>query len=125
MPYITIFLYLYFLINFQEREPKCPKVVPAYDFNPKEDAAKRETAIKTIKAIQKCVDEQMIIDILTKRSCSQRSEIAFEYEKWAKKDLVSALKGALSGSLNLQYDASELKSSMKICLHRSVIVYES
>uniref|UniRef100_A0A671NPX1 Uncharacterized protein n=1 Tax=Sinocyclocheilus anshuiensis TaxID=1608454 RepID=A0A671NPX1_9TELE len=65
--------------------------------------------------IKRCVDEQTIIDILTKRSCTQRSEIAFEYEKWAKKDLVSALKGALSGSLNLQYDASELKSSMKIC----------
>ncbi|XDV18385.1 hypothetical protein PO909_024088 [Leuciscus waleckii] len=101
-----------------EREPKCPTVVPAYDFNPDEDAAKIETAIKT-----KGVDEQMIIDILTKRCCSQRSEIAFEYEKRAKKDLVSALKGALSGSLEhlilglmkstAQYDASELKSSMK------------
>lgn len=41
------------------------------------------------------------------------------------KDLVSALKGALSGSLEhlilglmkstAQYDASELKSSMKVC----------
>uniref|UniRef100_A0A8C2EFF7 Annexin n=2 Tax=Cyprinus carpio TaxID=7962 RepID=A0A8C2EFF7_CYPCA len=101
-----------------EREPKCPTVVPVYDFNPEEDAAKIETAIKT-----KGVDEQTIIDILTKRSCSQRSEIAFEYEKRAKKDLVSALKGALSGSLEhlilglmkstAQYDASELKSSMK------------
>uniref|UniRef100_A0A671NR82 Annexin n=1 Tax=Sinocyclocheilus anshuiensis TaxID=1608454 RepID=A0A671NR82_9TELE len=101
-----------------EREPKCPTVVPAYDFNPEQDAAKIETAIKT-----KGVDEQTIIDIMTKRSCSQRSEIAFEYEKRAKKDLVSALKGALSGSLEhlilglmkstAQYDASELKSSMK------------
>uniref|UniRef100_A0A8C2ECZ6 Annexin n=2 Tax=Cyprinus carpio TaxID=7962 RepID=A0A8C2ECZ6_CYPCA len=63
-----------------EREPKCPTVVPVYDFNPEEDAAKIETAIKT-----KGVDEQTIIDILTKRSCSQRSEIAFEYEKRAKK----------------------------------------
>uniref|UniRef100_A0A672NW10 Annexin n=1 Tax=Sinocyclocheilus grahami TaxID=75366 RepID=A0A672NW10_SINGR len=101
-----------------EREPKCPTVVPAYDFNPEQDAAKIETAIKT-----KGVDEQTITDILTKRSCSQRSEIAFEYEKRAKKDLVGALKGALSGSLEhlilglmkstAQYDASELKSSMK------------
>uniref|UniRef100_A0A8C1V5X1 Annexin n=1 Tax=Cyprinus carpio TaxID=7962 RepID=A0A8C1V5X1_CYPCA len=93
-------------------------VVPVYDFNPEEDAAKIETAIKT-----KGIDEQKIIEILTKRSCSQRAEIAFEYEKRAKKDLVSALKGALSGSLEhlilglmkstAQYDASELKSSMK------------
>uniref|UniRef100_A0A671MRA2 Annexin n=1 Tax=Sinocyclocheilus anshuiensis TaxID=1608454 RepID=A0A671MRA2_9TELE len=69
------------------------------------------------------IDEQKIIEILTKRSCSQRSEIALEYEKRAKKDLVGALKGALSGSLEhlilglmkstAQYDASELKSSMK------------
>ncbi|TRY92617.1 hypothetical protein DNTS_029057 [Danionella cerebrum] len=101
-----------------EREPKSPTVVGAYDFNPEVDAAKIETAIKT-----KGVDEQTIIDILTKRNCSQRSEIAFEYEKRAKKDLMSALKGALSGSLESlilglmksvpQYDASELKASMK------------
>ncbi|XP_016357499.1 annexin A2-B-like [Sinocyclocheilus anshuiensis] len=101
-----------------EREPKCPTVVPVYGFNPEEDAAKIETAIKT-----KGIDEQKIIEILTKRSCSQRSEIALEYEKRAKKDLVGALKGALSGSLEhlilglmkstAQYDASELKSSMK------------
>uniref|UniRef100_A0A8C1FYL4 Annexin n=1 Tax=Cyprinus carpio carpio TaxID=630221 RepID=A0A8C1FYL4_CYPCA len=113
-----IFQYLYFLIYVQEGEPKCPTVVPVYDFNPEEDAAKIETAIKT-----KGIDEQKIIEILTKRSCSQRAEIAFEYEKRAKKDLVSALKGALSGSLEhlilglmkstAQYDASELKSSMK------------
>uniref|UniRef100_A0A672NWG0 Annexin n=1 Tax=Sinocyclocheilus grahami TaxID=75366 RepID=A0A672NWG0_SINGR len=105
-------------LSYGGREPKCPTVVPAYDFNPEQDAAKIETAIKT-----KGVDEQTITDILTKRSCSQRSEIAFEYEKRAKKDLVGALKGALSGSLEhlilglmkstAQYDASELKSSMK------------
>uniref|UniRef100_A0A669CH21 Annexin n=1 Tax=Oreochromis niloticus TaxID=8128 RepID=A0A669CH21_ORENI len=69
------------------------------------------------------VDEQTIIDILTRRSCEQRREIAFEYERFAKKDLVSALKGALSGSLEAlilglmkstaQYDAWELKASMK------------
>ncbi|KAI2662685.1 Annexin A2 [Labeo rohita] len=63
-----------------EREPKCPTVVPAYDFNPEADAARLEAAIKT-----KGVDEQTIIDILTKRSYSQRTQIAFEYEKRAKK----------------------------------------
>uniref|UniRef100_A0A8C4ZAH1 Annexin n=1 Tax=Gadus morhua TaxID=8049 RepID=A0A8C4ZAH1_GADMO len=69
------------------------------------------------------VDEQTIIDILTTRSCDQRTYIAFEYEKIAKKDMTTALKGALSGSVEAvmlglmktpaQYDASELKGSMK------------
>uniref|UniRef100_A0A672ZU57 Annexin n=1 Tax=Sphaeramia orbicularis TaxID=375764 RepID=A0A672ZU57_9TELE len=98
--------------------PKFPTVVPARDFDPARDAARIDTAIKT-----KGVDEQTIIDILTRRSCEQRKEIAFEYERYAKKDLVVALKGALSGSLEAlmlglmkstaEYDASELKASMK------------
>uniref|UniRef100_A0A672ZUR5 Annexin n=1 Tax=Sphaeramia orbicularis TaxID=375764 RepID=A0A672ZUR5_9TELE len=101
-----------------EAEPKFPTVVPARDFDPARDAARIDTAIKT-----KGVDEQTIIDILTRRSCEQRKEIAFEYERYAKKDLVVALKGALSGSLEAlmlglmkstaEYDASELKASMK------------
>ncbi|XP_014833280.1 PREDICTED: annexin A2-like [Poecilia mexicana] len=102
----------------QEEEPKFPTVVPVRDFDPARDAARIETAIKT-----KGVDEQTIIDILTRRSAEQRREIAFEYERIAKKDLSVALKGALSGSLEAlllglmkstaQYDASELKASMK------------
>ncbi|KAM3842317.1 annexin A2b [Diretmus argenteus] len=101
-----------------ESEPKFPTVVAARDFDPAKDAARIETAIKT-----KGVDEQTIIDILTRRSYDQRREIAFEYEKLAKKDMITALKGALSGSLETlilglmksttQYDAFELKSSMK------------
>uniref|UniRef100_A0AAZ3NPP1 Annexin n=1 Tax=Oncorhynchus tshawytscha TaxID=74940 RepID=A0AAZ3NPP1_ONCTS len=69
------------------------------------------------------VDELTIIDILTRRSYSQRREIAFEYEKRSKKDMITALKGALSGSLEAvilglmkstaQYDASEIKGSIK------------
>uniref|UniRef100_A0A8C9Z0L9 Annexin n=1 Tax=Sander lucioperca TaxID=283035 RepID=A0A8C9Z0L9_SANLU len=101
-----------------EAEPKFPTVVPARDFDPARDAARIETAIKT-----KGVDEQTIIDILTRRSGEQRREIAFEYERIAKKDLNTALKAALSGPLEAlmlglmkttaQYDASELKASMK------------
>ncbi|XP_033997693.1 annexin A2-like [Trematomus bernacchii] len=99
-------------------EPKHPTVVPAKDFNPDTDAARIETAIKT-----KGVDEQTIIDILTKRTYSQRRDIAFAYERRAKKDLISALKGALSGSLEAvilglmkstsQYDASLIRGSIK------------
>lgn len=95
-----------------------PTVVAARDFDPEKDAARIETAIKT-----KGVDEQTIIDILTRRSYKQRREIAFAYERIGKKDLIAALKGALSGSLEslmlglmkstAQYDASELKASMK------------
>nr|XP_019961254.1 PREDICTED: annexin A2-A-like [Paralichthys olivaceus]XP_019961255.1 PREDICTED: annexin A2-A-like [Paralichthys olivaceus] len=101
-----------------EEEPTFPTVVPVQDFDPAKDAARIETAIKT-----KGVDEQTIIDILTRRSSSQRKEIAFEYERLAKKDLSTALKGALSGPLEavmlglmkntVEYDASELKASMK------------
>uniref|UniRef100_A0A1A8ED30 Annexin n=1 Tax=Nothobranchius kadleci TaxID=1051664 RepID=A0A1A8ED30_NOTKA len=101
-----------------EEEPKYPTVVPVRDFDPVRDAARIDTAIKT-----KGVDEQTVIDILTRRSAQQRQEIAFEFERFSKKDLTSALKGALSGSLETlvlglmktttQYDASELKASMK------------
>uniref|UniRef100_A0A673CLU8 Annexin n=1 Tax=Sphaeramia orbicularis TaxID=375764 RepID=A0A673CLU8_9TELE len=69
------------------------------------------------------VDEQTIIDVLTKRTYAQRREIAFAYERRAKKDMISALKGALSGSLETvilglmkstaQYDASEIRGSIK------------
>lgn len=102
----------------EEPDRLYPTVVPVKDFDPSRDAARIETAIKT-----KGVDEQTIIDILTRRSYPQRREIAFEYERLAKKDLMTALKGALSGSLEAlmlglmrsttQYDAFELKNSMK------------
>uniref|UniRef100_A0A673YKH4 Annexin n=1 Tax=Salmo trutta TaxID=8032 RepID=A0A673YKH4_SALTR len=106
-------------LNFGgESEPKFPTVVAAGDFDPAKDAARIETAVKT-----KGVDELTIIDILTRRSYSQRREIAFEYEKRSKKDMITALKGALSGSLEAvilglmkstaQYDASEIKGSIK------------
>lgn len=101
-----------------EKEPKFPTVVPARDFDPARDAARIDTAIKT-----KGVDEQTLIDILTRRSWEQRKEIAFEYERLSRKELAAALKGALSGSLEAvmlgllksptEYDASQLNASMK------------
>uniref|UniRef100_A0AAQ5ZAN8 Annexin n=1 Tax=Amphiprion ocellaris TaxID=80972 RepID=A0AAQ5ZAN8_AMPOC len=78
----------------QGQEARFPTVLPATDFDPDRDAARIETAIKT-----KGVDEQTIIDVLTKRTYSQRREVAFSYERRAKKDMITALKGALSGSL--------------------------
>uniref|UniRef100_A0A8C5GTT9 Annexin n=1 Tax=Gouania willdenowi TaxID=441366 RepID=A0A8C5GTT9_GOUWI len=64
-----------------------------------------------------------IIDVLTKRTYAQRREIAFAYERRTKKDMISALKGALSGTLETvilglmksttQYDASEIRGSIK------------
>ncbi|XP_051238058.1 annexin A2 [Dicentrarchus labrax] len=105
-------------LNVGSCEPKYPTVVPAADFDPDRDAARIETAIKT-----KGVDEQTIIDVLTKRTYAQRREIAFAYERRAKKDMITALKGALSGSLEAvilglmkstsQYDASEIRGSIK------------
>ncbi|XP_008280368.1 annexin A2a [Stegastes partitus] len=105
-------------INIGGHEEKFPTVVPAADFDPDRDAARIETAIKT-----KGVDEQTIIDVLTKRPYYQRRDIAFAYEKRAKKDMITALKGALSGSLETvilglmksatQFDASEIRGSIK------------
>ncbi|KAM3609817.1 uncharacterized protein V6R79_020700 [Siganus canaliculatus] len=105
-------------LNVGSHEPTHPTVVPAVDFDPDRDAARVDTAIKT-----KGVDEQTIIDVLTKRTYGQRREIAFAYEKRVKKDMISALKGALSGSLETvilglmkstaQYDASEIRGSIK------------
>ncbi|XP_029009498.1 annexin A2-like [Betta splendens] len=105
-------------LSFGASDPKYPSVVPALDFDPHRDAARIETAIKT-----KGVDEQTIIDVLTKRTYNQRREIAFAYEQRAKKDLISALKAALSGSLETvilglmksptQYDATAIRESIK------------
>uniref|UniRef100_A0AAQ5YUR7 Annexin n=1 Tax=Amphiprion ocellaris TaxID=80972 RepID=A0AAQ5YUR7_AMPOC len=102
----------------QGQEARFPTVLPATDFDPDRDAARIETAIKT-----KGVDEQTIIDVLTKRTYSQRREVAFSYERRAKKDMITALKGALSGSLETvalglmksatQFDASEIRGSIK------------
>ncbi|XP_023666912.1 annexin A2-B-like [Paramormyrops kingsleyae] len=103
---------------FGDNDPKYPTVEAVPDFDPEKDAARIETAIQT-----KGVDEKTIIDILTKRSYSQRRDIAFSYERRAKKDMITALKGSLKGSLETlilglmkstaQYDASEIKASMK------------
>ncbi|XP_063782470.1 annexin A2 [Pseudophryne corroboree] len=96
----------------------CGTIRPSTNFDAEKDAAAIETAIKT-----KGVDELTIISILTTRSCEQRQEIAFAFQRRTKKDLASALKGALSGNLETvmlaliktrpQYDASELKAAMK------------
>uniref|UniRef100_A0A673UFI1 Annexin A2 n=1 Tax=Suricata suricatta TaxID=37032 RepID=A0A673UFI1_SURSU len=91
--------------------------VKAYThFDAECDALNIETAIKT-----KGVDEATIVNILTNHSNEQRQDIAFAYQRRAKKELVSALKSALSVHLETvilgllktpaQYDASELKDS--------------
>uniref|UniRef100_A0A3P8XET3 Annexin n=1 Tax=Esox lucius TaxID=8010 RepID=A0A3P8XET3_ESOLU len=105
-------------LSMGSTEPKYPTVIPVSNFDPDKDAARIETAIKT-----KGVDEATIIDVLTKRTYYQRREIAFAYEKRAKKDMITALKGALSGSLEsvilglmkstAQYDATEIRGSIK------------
>uniref|UniRef100_A0A7N8X1V8 Annexin n=1 Tax=Mastacembelus armatus TaxID=205130 RepID=A0A7N8X1V8_9TELE len=117
---ILMFVFISLLCAFhpQSTEPKYPTVVPAPDFDPDRDAARIENAIKT-----KGVDEQTIIDVLTKRTYAQRRDIAFAYERRAKKDMISALKGALSGSLETvilglmkstaQFDATEIRASIK------------
>lgn len=41
------FLCFLYCMYLQEKEPKCPTVLPVSDFNPGMDAARIETAIKT------------------------------------------------------------------------------
>ncbi|XP_061878494.1 annexin A2-like [Entelurus aequoreus] len=118
MALVSEFLSQLTLSHSGEREPLYPTVVPARDFDPARDAARLEAALRV-----KGVDEQTVIDILTRRTYEQRREIAFDYERLAKKDLAVALKGALSGSLEAlmlglmksptQYDASMLNGAMK------------
>ncbi|XP_061731685.1 annexin A2-like [Nerophis ophidion] len=118
MALVSEFLSQLTLSHSGEREPLFPTVVPVRDFDPAIDAARLDAALKV-----KGVDEQTVIDILTRRTYDQRREIAFDYERLAKKDLTVALKGALSGSLEAlmlglmksptQYDASVLNGAMK------------
>ncbi|KAJ0001892.1 hypothetical protein NQD34_001688 [Periophthalmus magnuspinnatus] len=118
MALVSEFLGQLTLAYGEEKDPKFPTVVPARDFDPVRDATRIDAAIKT-----KGVDEQTLIDILTRRSWEQRKEISFEYERISKKDMAAALKGALSGSLEAvmlgllkspaEYDAAELRASMK------------
>uniref|UniRef100_A0A8I5YLW8 Annexin n=1 Tax=Pongo abelii TaxID=9601 RepID=A0A8I5YLW8_PONAB len=78
--------------------------VKAYtNFDAEQDALNIEMAIKT-----KGVDEITTVNILTNHSNARRQDIAFTYQRRTKKELVSALK-----STPAQYDASELKASMK------------
>uniref|UniRef100_A0A8D0KEA3 Annexin n=1 Tax=Salvator merianae TaxID=96440 RepID=A0A8D0KEA3_SALMN len=99
--------------------PSAYATVKAYgNFDADRDASAIEMAIKT-----KGVDEVTIVNILTNRSNEQRQDIAFAYQRRTKKELAAALKSALSGHLETvilgllktapQYDASELKASMK------------
>ncbi|XP_077569227.1 annexin A2-like [Stigmatopora nigra] len=118
MALVSEFLAHLTLAHGEEAEPTYPTVTTFRDFDPISDAARLDAAFRT-----KGVDEQSVIDILTRRSIVQRQEIAFEYERLTKKELQTALKGALSGSLEAlmlglmkspaHYSASELKGAVK------------
>uniref|UniRef100_A0A8C0DJ52 Annexin A2 n=1 Tax=Balaenoptera musculus TaxID=9771 RepID=A0A8C0DJ52_BALMU len=81
--------------------------VKAYtNFDAERDALNTEMPIKT-----KGVGE-VTINILTNRSNEQRQDIAFAYQRRTKKELASTEILGLLKTL-AQYDASELKASMK------------
>ncbi|KAM3611183.1 uncharacterized protein V6R79_014597 [Siganus canaliculatus] len=93
-------------------------VTAAPNFNPSEDVAVLDKAIKV-----KGVDEKTIIEVLVKRSNEQRQQIKEAYFKATGKPLDVALKSALKGDLEdvvlallrtpAQYDAQQLKLAMK------------
>ncbi|KAG2465636.1 ANXA1 protein, partial [Polypterus senegalus] len=95
-----------------------PTVKPYPNFNANTDAALLDKAIKV-----KGVDENTIIEIMAKRSNTQRQQTKAAYQQATGKPLDAALKSALSGHLEdvvlgllktpAQYDAYLLKHSMK------------
>ncbi|XP_062927036.1 annexin A2a [Mobula hypostoma] len=93
-------------------------VKPSANFNADNDAVMLIRAVET-----KGIDEHTIIDILTQRSNAQRQDIAFAFEKRAKKKLEDVLNGALKDPLKAvilglmktpaMYDAVEMKKAVK------------
>uniref|UniRef100_UPI00358F74E9 annexin A2-like isoform X2 n=1 Tax=Myxine glutinosa TaxID=7769 RepID=UPI00358F74E9 len=93
-------------------------VFPDAGFKPETDAAELHAAL-----LVKGCDESKIISILTKRSNSQRRQVAEAYQKAFSKDLNVDLKKHLKGGLEdvvlcllkhpSQFDADELYRSMK------------
>lgn len=93
-------------------------VKPYPNFNADDDAA---ILVRAVEA--KGVDEHAIIDILTRRSNAQRQDIAFAFQRRAKKPmeevmncaLKEPLKSAILGLMKppAKYDAQELKKAVK------------
>ncbi|XP_030057748.1 annexin A4 [Microcaecilia unicolor] len=93
-------------------------VKPYSGFNAAEDAHKLRKAMKGIGT-----DEDAIIDVLVKRSVSQRQEINIAYKTSIGRDLIGDLKSELSGNFEdvivglmtplTLYDVRELKKAMK------------
>ncbi|XKL63636.1 hypothetical protein PGB90_006000 [Kerria lacca] len=75
-----------------QQEKPVPTVVPVFPFDPRTDAEILRKAMKGFGT-----DENAIINVLTKRSNRQRSEIAIHFKSMYGKDLISDLKSELSG----------------------------
>ncbi|XP_075708254.1 annexin A1-like [Rhinoderma darwinii] len=99
-------------------EESGPSLKATSGYNPGQDAANLEKAIKA-----KGVDEGSIIDILTKRTSSERQQIKAAYQQQTGKPLDEAFKKALSSHLEevvlglmktpAQFDAHCLKNAVK------------
>lgn len=70
-----------------------PTVTPYSPFNPNDDATKLYKAMKGFGT-----DEATLIDVLCKRTSSQRQEILLAYKAGYGKDLVSNIKSEVSGN---------------------------
>uniref|UniRef100_A0A670YAT3 Annexin n=1 Tax=Pseudonaja textilis TaxID=8673 RepID=A0A670YAT3_PSETE len=104
------------------KNSKTGSAVHAYpSFDPSADVVALNKAITA-----KGVDEAGIIEILTKRTNSQRQQIKRTYQQVHGKPLEEALKKALKSNLEdvvvamlktpAEFDADELRYSMKVCL---------
>lgn len=93
-------------------------IKPAQPFNVNHDVEVLRKAMKGFGT-----DEQAIIDVICRRTNSQRQEIKIMFHQMYDRDLISDLKSELGGSFEdisiaimlpfIEYDARELKRSMR------------
>jgi annexin A7/11 len=85
---------------------------PYQPFNPQDDAAKLYKAMKGFGT-----DEKSLIEVLCKRTNSQRQEIALMYKTGYGKDLLQNIKSETSGNFELMFKALLYRTPIELEAH--------